>query len=108
LADAPVKPPYIAAHGRKRPTEGGPCYDIGRKVLREHRWPGWQYLTEKLGQDEPIKVPDINRAIGRAIVDVVMELDTDKHGEVIAAAVDGIGAYYLERRGPIDPAPPMH
>jgi hypothetical protein len=62
------------------------------------------YIAEKLRLEESINVPDINRAI----VDVVMEQDSDKHGDLIAAAINSIGAYYLERRGLINPAPARH
>ena len=53
-------------------------------------------------------MPDINRALGRAIVDVVMEQESDKHGDLIAAVINNIGAYYLERRGLIDPPTAPH
>ena len=66
------------------------------------------YLAEKLRLEEPINVPDINRALGRAIVDVVMEQESDKHGDLIAAAINNIGAYYLERRGLVDPPTAPH
>jgi hypothetical protein len=66
------------------------------------------YLSEKLRRAQPINVPDINRAIGRAIVDVVMEQEPDKHGDLIAAAINSIGAYYLERRGLIAPTAATH